>query len=586
MQHSDRGTPRRVLPLLTAAGLVAASVVALSATTTATANPVVKAFSTTTNPGASTGNGDCLHAQPQPTNCNQYASKEDVWASGLPDSADLADGTYFLAVLAPGGQPDPNDGGAKNLSDGYDSYLDRSFSMTGGTIGATPDTTHLIELGRIQAFEYADTPNPGGVYIMAICSLADGYPVRASDCKYDAFKVRAAEPPTMASPLTILKDAAGAYDLTYTWTIDKRVDRTVVQTTATTATFDYEAQVTPDAGTVSDVAVSGTITVFNPNDGTVSDVGVSDSLSDGTTCTVEAVPNPLPSGETDLDYTCDLGDSLPAGALANTAEVSWPAQTVDPDGALAAGSDDFTFSDIAFAAGLVDDCVDVSDLFEGEATPVPLGTICVDDADKTVEYSKTVAVPRNVCVSYDNTATFVADDSGASDSDGQTVTVCGPITGGHTMGFWQNKNGQALIKGDSSTAGVCGTTTYLRQFAPFQDLKATATCNEAASYVTNVIKKANASGATMNAMLKGQMLATALSVHLFDPALGGRTVDVSDWSAAFGGADAMTVDQMLAYAASQSNVGGTSWYGQSKSVQELAKNAFDGINNQVVFAAP
>jgi hypothetical protein len=40
----------------------------------------------------------------------------------------------------------------------------------------------------------------------------------------------------------------------------------------------------------------------------------------------------------------------------------------------------------------------------------------------------------------------------------------------------------------------------------------------------------------------------------------------------------------LAYAASQSNVGGSTWYGNVKATQELAKDAFDAINNQVAFA--
>src|SRR5207249_4556863 len=42
----------------------------------------------------------------------------------------------------------------------------------------------------IRLAPYADTTNPGGVYIMAICSLAKGYPVEPRDCKYDAFKVK------------------------------------------------------------------------------------------------------------------------------------------------------------------------------------------------------------------------------------------------------------------------------------------------------------------------------------------------------------------------------------------------------------
>ena len=55
-------------------------------------------------------------------------------------------------------------------------------------------------------------------------------------------------------------------------------------------------------------------------------------------------------------------------------------------------------------------------------------------------------------------------------------------------------------------------------------------------------------------------------------------------SSAFGGATSLTVAQMLVYAASQSNAGGTTWYGNNvKATQELAKNAFDAINNQVAF---
>ena len=49
-------------------------------------------------------------------------------------------------------------------------------------------------------------------------------------------------------------------------------------------------------------------------------------------------------------------------------------------------------------------------------------------------------------------------------------------------------------------------------------------------------------------------------------------------------ASSLTVSQMLAYAASQSNTGGVLWYGNVKATQELAKDAFDAVNNQVAFA--
>ena len=66
------------------------------------------------------GTGHCKNGPADATtvvNCNIYDGKEFVWLNGGPDNAALADGTYFFAVLVPGGQHDPNEGAAKNLSD-------------------------------------------------------------------------------------------------------------------------------------------------------------------------------------------------------------------------------------------------------------------------------------------------------------------------------------------------------------------------------------------------------------------------------------------------------------------------------------
>ena len=121
----------------------------------------------------------------------------------------------------------------------------------------------------------------------------------------------------------------------------------------------------------------------------------------------------------------------------------------------------------------------------------------------------------------------------------------------------------------------------------------------------------------MNAMLKAQMLATALDVYFSDPALGGnkinapapiggvkidltkicKMIDTSGGTAtcsgtylnttsAFGGTNCQTVQQLLAYAAGKSNIGGSVWYAQVKATQELAKNTFDAINNGAAFACP
>ncbi len=133
-------------------------------------------------------------------NCNIYGAKEYVWLNGGPTANGLGpNGQYFFAVLAPSGQQNPNDGSAQNLSDDFDTYANRTFTVTNGEVSAYGGT-HWLDDGKsgpkpngkppyIRLFPYADTPNPGGVYIMAICSLQNGYPVAPRSCKYDAFKV-------------------------------------------------------------------------------------------------------------------------------------------------------------------------------------------------------------------------------------------------------------------------------------------------------------------------------------------------------------------------------------------------------------
>jgi hypothetical protein len=597
---------------------VVIAVVVVSATASANTAFPHAAF-TTTNPTSSDGPGHCQNGN-ELVNCNIYDGKEFVWLNGGPATAGLDDGDYFFAVLVPGGQgggDNPNDATENNLSDEANGdYTTRTFTVTGGVVSYSGTHDFDATNNKIRLMPYDDTTNPGGVYILAICSLADagqsdGVPgIDPSDCKYDAFKINAGDVVPPADDLTVSKGAAGAYTNTYQWLIGKSVDKTLVTQVGGSATFNYTVSVTHDGGTISGVTVSGTISVLNPNlDGNGDPIpvdidSVTDELSDGTPCTVTGGgAQSLTLPQTDFAYSCTLS-GLPSGQLDNTATVAWSSQALANDAFLAAGSGEFTFTDIAFSASTVDECVNVTDTSAGS-----LGTACVGDANpKTFNYSRTIPVPQFDCLSYDNTATFTTTDTGATGSASKTVTVCGPArTGGLTMGFWQNKNGQAIIKGGSSTAAVCNSGTWLRQYAPFQDLSATASCTAVATYVANVIKAANASGASMNVMLKAQMLATALDVYFSNPALGGNQINapapiggvtinltnickniptcsiLENVSSAFGGATSLTVSQMLTYAAGQSNPGGSVWYGQVKATQEKAKDAFDAINNQVAF---
>src|SRR5205085_9824400 len=97
-------------------------------------------------------------------------------------------------------------------------------------------------------------------------------------------------------------------------------------------------------------------------------------------------------------------------------------------------------------------------------------------------YSHTTSILGGTGQGFNSPAVIVRTGLSASTS----ATVCNTGTGALTMGFWQNKNGQGIITGGVSTGGVCNSGTFLRSFAPFQDLSATATCAQVGSYVTNI----------------------------------------------------------------------------------------------------
>jgi len=664
---------------------------------------------TTVNPDQDPG-VLCLNGNPL-INCNIYTDKEFVWLNGGPDVAYVGDGDYFFAVLAPGGQHDPLDGSANNLSDttaapwsggetnsdgstvpSGDTYRNRTFtvstdsngnkvvSYTGNVGYVDPlanETPHDFDPAnnKIRLMPYDDTPNNGGVYIMAICSLKDGYAsVTPSNCKYDAFKAEEGETsvPEAEAP-KVTKGADGSYKTTWTWDLAKSVDKTRVdQTAGTNVTLSYTVTATHSAGANSEIKVTGHITVTNPNAESI-EVTVSDALSNSTACTVKDGANEISSsdlitvpgsGDTGnrLTYSCTIGGTSVPADLTNTVTVKWPEQILDDGSHLNGNSTGITYtypddgaSYIQFAQTKVDNCATLTDTFDG--TLATLGVACVDNSPGfaigagntlanwnasylsptfTFTYRHTLTVPSLACRTYANAVDFTTNTSGVHDInsvtvDTRSVVVC-PKVNGLTIGYWQNKNGQARIIGTGSSGNCTALHNYLVQLNPFKDidtipisntnstLKYGTACGLSAGYTQNkstvssgiagyvydVIKAANASGVSMNAMLKAQMLATALNVyvgatpggllidltkicHMIDGSGGTATcsgvyTNTSLYPAAFGGATSLTVSQILAYAASQSNLGGSLWYGNVKSVQEKAKDTFDAINNGVALS--
>lgn len=116
-----------------------------------------------------------------------FKNKDEVWLNTYAGFG--PPGLYFFVVLAPGGVTNPNDGATLNLSDDYDAYTNRWFTTPAE--GLTWYTgTHTVSSPYIRIYPYADTPNEGGIYMIAVCSLANGYPVEPKDCSYNAFSIK------------------------------------------------------------------------------------------------------------------------------------------------------------------------------------------------------------------------------------------------------------------------------------------------------------------------------------------------------------------------------------------------------------
>jgi hypothetical protein len=260
-------------------------------------------------------------------------------------------------------------------------------------------------------------------------------------------------------PLIVTKTANTEFDLTYTWMIDKSVDRPTL-TLAKGETFAVNYTVTADRTSIDGGwGVFGTISISNPNTAPAMLTGVSDIVSGDHAMTVDcevAFPYELVAGGTlDCAYSGDLPD---AAQRVNTATV---ATTGDVPGAVA-------IADVIFGASPtveIDECAMFSDTYKGA-----LGELCDDG---TFTYSRVIGPYEEVGVyPVENTASFVAKDSEAQGSDGAEVIATVPYLGCTlTQGYWKthSKYGPApktddtwdiLPSGADTTFFLSGATYY------------------------------------------------------------------------------------------------------------------------------
>jgi hypothetical protein len=232
-------------------------------------------------------------------------------------------------------------------------------------------------------------------------------------------------------PLGVDATAAGSFDRTYQWLIDKSVDRTLVTVdNGQTATFNYTVTVTPNGALDGNYALSGDVTVTNPNDweDITADITVDTDLGGGALCTVvdgEDAVIAMDDSST-FHYTCTF-TGTPALTGTVTATATWDATAA----ATTAGSTSTPVSATLEMAQEINRVITVTDDKTDPANPVELGTWDYADGEHAFTYSLTKAgspgtAAGPVCVDYTNVAAIVETEQ----SDSQLVTLCHTFTGG------------------------------------------------------------------------------------------------------------------------------------------------------------
>jgi hypothetical protein len=489
---------------------------------------------------------------------NIYAAKTDVYIDGGPaklGAAGLPDGSYYVQVTDPSG--------ATVLG----KTLTASVSVVNGEFAQCYQLTDILYTGSsgFTAKGYDDTPNNGGEYKVWVSNVST---FDNNSTKTDNFKVG---PPGTTPPGKALegqKTATGHSTRTYNWTLSKSCSPSRTLTNANTAQFSCSVTVTETGFSDGSYYVDGSIDAINNNNADVTGVTVSDNIGDpnaicvvtgGTNVTVPA------NGDVELGYTCTYSAAPASSSQTNTATITWPDQDLS-NGSHLTGATIHPTASVDWTAvtpTLVNQTVTVTD---PNASPTTLGTATAVDTTpfttKTFNFTWTVNTPTAGCGDFTNTATITETGQTAS----ATVTVCRTNSNGFTMGYWQNKNGQAQI--GTAVAGLC---TYLAAYPNVLTLPSPCTKTALQNYVTSVIKAANAAGDGAP-MFKGQFLATALSAY-FSSSLASTGIAVD--SGIFG-SSCMTVSALLTF-------GNTNYASLSlnKTTFMAVKSVYDSINNDI-----
>jgi|GEM_PF-2127859 len=165
----------------------------------------------------------------------------------------------------------------------------------------------------------------------------------------------------------------------------------------------------------------------------------------------------------------------------------------------------------------------------------------------------------------------VAIDAGETTTGLNFGNVCIGRGGGRTLGFWSNKNGQALIAADD-----------LALLASLNLVKADGTPFNPTTRAQLAAWLKGASATNMAYMLSAQLAAMALNVH--NGLVDGSSLVYAPGTLSANAAGFATVDALMAEANAELGAHPTAYSGDAwRGYQETLKNALDKANNNRTF---
>lgn len=280
--------------------------------------------------------------------------------------------------------------------------------------------------------------NLGMILILLIATLASFGTAMAS------------EPPPLPEQLVIKKLVNASMTAGWEWEIEKSADVDyLLLSPGQIHTVNYSVTLTATPVTAS-WHIDGFVRVVNRTSGPVYIESITDQLNDGTPITLlcdTALPTMLAvNGDIQCEYDADL---MNGDATSNTATVVSSIGTFSY-------TEDINWGEPSDA---IDECVDVFD----SNVPGGLGVVCAGDSPKTFNYSVEVG-PYELCGLYEinNTAFFMAQDSGAYGEASEVVLVEVPCQGGCTLtpGYWKTHSSYGPAPYDATWAQIGEDTPF------------------------------------------------------------------------------------------------------------------------------